>query len=76
MKIKLQDYSLISNKQIEFMLECLGWDKDTIKQQLIPSEKLAKVCFEQGQYCAKENLELIFDNPIGRFLHSKIEIDE
>jgi hypothetical protein len=48
MKIKLNQYSLISNEQLEFMLECLRWNKDNIQQQLIPSEKLADKCFEEG----------------------------
>ena len=94
MKIKLKDYSLISNewldREIKYQELILDSSDNTpgtdfangrlsvlrkIKRDLILSEKLAEKCFEQGEYCAKEKLELVFDNPIGRFLNSEIEIE-
>ena len=63
MKIKLQDYSLISNEWIETQINVVkGLDGilkssdskailnvyDLIKQQLIPSEKLAEISFNTG----------------------------
>lgn len=68
MKIKLQDYSLISNEWIDEQIEELKKEKqkylsdwfyvgqleakidllESVKQQLIPSEKLADICYEEG----------------------------
>jgi hypothetical protein len=63
MKIKLQDYSLISNEWIETQINVVkGLDGilkssdskailnvyDLIKQQLIPSEKLADKSWDEG----------------------------
>jgi hypothetical protein len=67
MKIKLQDYSLISNEWIDKEIEKLNViarDGDinkfriegqiisllSIKQQLIPSEKLAEISFNNGYH--------------------------
>lgn len=62
MKIKLQDYSLISNEWIDQQLKQLEVYIDTdkemmsiynamcyVKKQLIPSEKLADVSFDKGK---------------------------
>ena len=64
MKIKLQDYGLISiewiDKQIEiekekvFINDLNSWASERLsvleqlKEQLIPSEKLAEICLEKG----------------------------
>ena len=71
MKIKLQDYSIISNEWIEKRIKTLNKSYthsningnvikcnfinaeleylEELKQQLIPAEKLADVCFEAGE---------------------------
>jgi hypothetical protein len=84
MKIKLQDYSLISSEWIDKEIEKLNViarDGDinkfriegqiisllSIKQQLIPSEKLAEVCFDNG---FNSGMELSKQE----FLESEIEI--
>jgi len=61
MKIKIQNYSLISNEWIDQQLKQLEVYIDTdkemmsiynamcyVKKQLIPSEKLADKCYEEG----------------------------
>jgi hypothetical protein len=82
MKIKLQDYSLISNVWIETQINVVkGLDGilkssdskailnvyDLIKQQLIPSEKLAEISFNTG---FNSGMELSKQE----FLKSEIEI--
>jgi hypothetical protein len=82
MKIKLQDYSLISNEWIETQINVVkGLDGilkysdskailnvyDLIKQQLIPSEKLAEISFNTG---FNSGMELSKQE----FLKSEIEI--
>jgi hypothetical protein len=82
MKIKLQDYSLISNEWIETQINVVkGLDGilkssdikailnvyDLIKQQLIPSEKLAEISFNTG---FNSGMELSKQE----FLESEIEI--
>ncbi len=83
MKIKLQDYSLISNEWIENkILElssqlCDNEDINSqinhsivtllfLKKQLLPSEKLAKACFENGTWLHNSNIdrELYFSSEI------------
>jgi hypothetical protein len=82
MKIKLQDYSLISNKWVDTQVNVVkGLDGilkssdskailnvyDLIKQQLIPSEKLAEISFNTG---FNSGMELSKQE----FLKSEIEI--
>ena len=91
MKIKLQDYSLISNEWIDAQIksltddgiECLGKGflmahvgitskiklLQDIKKQLIPSEKLADVCYDTG-WDGVSDYNIDKDN----FLTSEIEI--
>ena len=88
MKIKLQDYGLISIEWIDEEIEKLNViarDGDinkfriegqiisllSIKQQLIPSEKLANICFDAGSIEAFSS-ELY--NEKQEFLKSEIEI--
>ena len=88
MKIKLQDYSIISNEWIDneidrltkvarlliadnvnadvyvHTIRCL----EGVKEQLIPSEKLAKTCFENGTWMKNGNIDR------EEYFNSEIEI--
>jgi len=92
MKIKLQDYSLISNEWIDKEIERVdsvieSYSKMSnssydvvflkgqlemlinLKKQLIPSEKLAEISFNEGVM-----FQIFFDNPKPKFLTSEIEL--
>lgn len=49
MKIKLQDYSLISNEWIDEHIKD-PLQNHLLKQQLIPSDKLSRMSWEDGHY--------------------------
>ncbi len=90
MKIKLQDYSLISNEWIEEKLKYYNeliaeqgmyandailsraGMLDEVKEQLIPSEKLAEVCLVKGGHIEAYSSEPY--NEKQEFLKSEIEI--
>lgn len=88
MKIKIQDYSLISNKWIDDRIKLLQppyisqrdaiesesiiYELEKLKQQLIPSEKLAEVCFDKGAYIEAASGEPYFEKI--EYLESEIEI--
>lgn len=88
MKIKLQDYGLISiewiDKQIEiekekvFINDLNSWASERLsvleqlKEQLIPSEKLAEVCLVKGGHIEAYSSEPY--NEKQEFLKSEIEI--
>lgn len=48
MKIKLQDYSLISNHLLELLLDRVGSHLSKDDLEIIPSEKLAEHSLEYG----------------------------
>jgi hypothetical protein len=70
-KIKLEDYSLISNEELNFIL---GSDYEIYVKEgiIIPSIKLASIAYDAGTI--DKELQQTFDNPKGRFLNSKIEL--
>jgi hypothetical protein len=88
MKIKLQDYSLISNKWIDDRIKLLQppyisqrdaiesesiiYELEKLKQQLIPSEKLAEVCLVKGGHIEAYSSEPY--NEKQEFLKSEIQI--
>ncbi len=97
MKIKLQDYSLISNEWIDKRIETLEAIRDqlikedmpynstqnridelrSIKElQLIPSEKLANVCYTEGAWSISSfaQNELTYEENKQEFLNSEIKI--
>ena len=49
MKIKLQDYSLISNEKLRKLIGDEFFESGLKLGTIIPSEKLADVCFESGE---------------------------
>ena len=89
MKIRLQDYSLVSNEWIEEKIKHLKWSLDHIpksyipkhqaqiyvlselQQELIPVEKLARVCWEASK---NEPPGLGIYDEKEEFLNSKIHI--
>ena len=73
MKIKLQDYSLISNE----LLKALIGDIEFYKKdgQIIPSEKLAQKVWRESQYCESELMsEDDYFKEKEEFLTSEIDI--
>ena len=75
MKIKLQDYSLISNEWIDEHIKD-PLQSHLIKQQLIPSEKLAISCVDGGIDILNTNIsDGNCKKDIQNFLNSKIEIN-
>lgn len=93
--MKIKDYSLINNEWIDERMKELEPFKDTnkdlmaayvaynnIKQQLIPSEKLADKCFEEGKDAGIANYIpewATFDEQVNQdkqhFFNSEIEIE-
>jgi hypothetical protein len=70
-KIKLKDYSLISNEELKFIL---GNNYEVYVKQgtIIPSIRLASAAYDAGTI--DEELSQTFDNPKGRFINSEIEL--
>jgi len=73
MKIKLQEYSLISNEWIDEHIKD-PLQSHLIKQQLIPSEKLADKCFHEGSWAMLDPVPL--KKLKQDFLNSEIELKE
>jgi hypothetical protein len=88
-KIKLKEYSLISNEWIDYALNFYTTNKPCcsdedysqrakvailteLKEQLIPSVKLASAAYDAG--VMDEELKQTFDFPKGRFINSKIDL--
>ncbi len=89
MEIKLENYSLINVKWIDYALNFYTTNKPCcseedysqrakvailteLKEQLIPSIKLASAAYDAG--VMDEKLSQTFDNPKGRFINSEIEL--
>lgn len=89
MEIKLENYSLINVKWIDYALNfyttnepcCSEEDYSQrakvailteLKEQLIPSIKLASAAYDAG--VMDEELSQTFDFPKGRFINSEVEL--
>jgi hypothetical protein len=89
MEIKLQNYSLVNVKWIDYALNFYTTNKPCcseedysqrakvailteLKEQLIPSIKLASAAYDAGT--KDKELQQMFDFPKGRFLNSEIEL--